>query len=299
MYILIRILPLRNEILYIALLSLGCHSASTTKYPPGGFSYPESFSDKDTNFYFYPLRSLLSRSDSFRDAGDTTFYRDMHEPNLSIRPQPSPTCRLTYFDSYKVPGRPYRGPVIITLTPDHITIKEVDSVDTTCSYKNPPLTALEEGHLRLLRHRFPIESNGKRRTIVQHYLDSLGRIYPQLHDVTYYRYLETKAFTQISPCFFYKEREIKISPAQFDTLITGINASGFWQLPHEIKCEQSWTESFTIFMEANTPGKYKVIKTDWCTNDTLPYRKAWQKLVRHARMDDWVHLEAQQEPPNH
>jgi len=223
----------------------------------------------------------------------------MHEPNLSIRPQPSPTFRLTYFDSHEVPGRPYRGPVIITLTPDRITIKEVDSVDTTCPYKNPPLTALEEEHLRLLRHSFPIESNGKRHPTVQHYLDSLGRVYPQLHDVLYYRNLETKVFTQRTRCFFYKERQIKISSAQFDTLITRINASGFWQLPYEIKCNQSWTESFTIFMEANTPENYKVIKTDWCTNDTLPYRNAWQELVRRAQMDDWVHQQERTSSPKH
>src|SRR5258705_12169650 len=91
----IRILPLRRACLYIILLLASCHSTEI-KYPPGGDSYPESFSDKDTNFYYYPLKGRDSRKDSFYDADDFLIFQTFREPNLSIRPQPSATFRLTY-----------------------------------------------------------------------------------------------------------------------------------------------------------------------------------------------------------
>jgi hypothetical protein len=34
-----------------------------THYPAGGYPYPEHFTEKDTNFYFYPVRDKFSRQD--------------------------------------------------------------------------------------------------------------------------------------------------------------------------------------------------------------------------------------------
>ncbi|MBN8853981.1 MAG: hypothetical protein BGO55_10325 [Sphingobacteriales bacterium 50-39] len=179
---------MHKQYIYIILLLAGCHSATTIKYPPGGFGYPEHPLDGDTNFYYYPIRELESRRDSFRESYDYDYFQSAREPNLSIRPQPVPTFRLSY-------GVPLGTDYIIALTPEYITVKTPAHYSDECMAlpDTSRLTPMERYHYHILHYNFPIEPTAKRSPWKQHWLDSLGTVYPALHDVKYYSYLWNKA----------------------------------------------------------------------------------------------------------
>jgi hypothetical protein len=273
---------LRRCILYITFITLaGCQPA--IKYPPGGYSYPEHLLDRDTNFYLYPIKDLEPRRDSFVDANGYDFYQSAHEPNLSIRPQPVPTFRLTY----SVPlGTDY----IISLTPEYITIKIRENYSDECA--NLPdtsrLTSLERMHYRILQYNFPIEPNGRRNPARQHRLDSLGSVYPALHDAKYYSYLYNKANAHKAPCLTFTQRQIKITAAEFDSLVGRINASGFWQMPYHDESGELGMDNPGYLLEANIPDRYKLVRGIPAADSVPPYRQAWQQLVKKAGMDSLV-----------
>jgi hypothetical protein len=110
-----------------------------------------------------------------------------------------------------------------------------------------------------------------------------------LHDPVYYRQLLAKVNAHKAPCFTYSQRQIDISPAQFDSLVTQINNSGFWQLPYRINCAEAPMDGDGFTMEANTSEKYKVIFASSCI-DQNSYKQALQELVRRAGMDTVIHI---------
>ena len=272
---------MRKPYLYIVLLFVSCHS--TGRYPPGGYRYPEHLSAKDTLFYFYPLKTRESRRDSFRDAGSGDFFQSIHEPNLSIRPQASPVFRFVYDPSFG-------WPIIISLMPDRIIVKKILSKTDECMLlpDTGRLSPLERLHFRILEHNFPLEkpAHSARR---QHYLDSMIRLYPVLLDVSYYATLQSKAYAHQSPCFAYTEKQIKISRLKFDSLVEQINASGYWQLPFDIRCNEAPFDGDGYIMEANTPSQYNVVSSSSC-DDTGRYRSAWQGLIAAAGMDSLINI---------
>jgi hypothetical protein len=133
MYTWIRILPLRNIYLYTILLLAGCHSATTIKYPPGGYSYPESFSD-------------------------------------------------------------------------------------------------------------------------------------------------------------YDQRQISITQTTFDSLVSVINASSFWQTPYDDPSAEAAMDGDGFSLEANIADRYKLVRGIPATEAPFSYRKAWQQLVKRAGMKSPIHL---------
>jgi len=274
---------LRKCILYIAFITLaGCQPA--IKYPPGGYRYPEHLLARDTNFYYYPIKDLESRLDSFRDAFAYYYFQSFQEPNLSIRAQPFPTFRLTY----SIPlGKDY----IITLTPEYITVKIRENYSDECLTlpDTSRLTPLERFHFRILEHNFPIEPNGRRSPWKQHWLDSLGTVYPALYDVKYYSYLWNKANALKGPCFTYTQHQVKITTAEFDSLVGGINASGFWQLPYNDDSGELGFDNPSYTMEANISDRYKLVQGIPAVDDsTHPYRHAWQQLIKKAGMGSLI-----------
>jgi len=265
----------------VAISPWACHPS--IRYPPGGYDYPKQIAAKDANFYFYPMKDSLPRSDSFIIAVGHTFFEDFNEPNLSLRPMATPTFRLTWSPSFsKV--------TIITLTPHEITIKE-GTLRKDYNYPDKNLlTPIERLHVEVLGTSFPIDDTTHHSTRKQHRLDSMGRLYPQLYDPAYYKYLLDKEAPHTVPSYIYTVTKIPITPAGFDSLVDRINTSGYWQWPFKGSCPELPTDAGGITLEANTPEKYKVIWGSDCPYDSISYKQAWQALVNRAGMEKHIQL---------
>jgi len=75
--------PYQTMKYYLPILVLIFVSCNTrTKYPEGGFDYPENVSGSDMNFYHYPLKDIEGKRDAFRDVYAYLFYQPFDEPNL-------------------------------------------------------------------------------------------------------------------------------------------------------------------------------------------------------------------------
>jgi hypothetical protein len=96
------------------LLLAACHPRDS--YPPGGYPYPEHVADKDTNFYYYPVKDKMPRRDSFRHSGDYLLFQVYNEPNLSLKPSPSPLFRF-FYSGYT------QGSLIIVLSQNSLIVK--------------------------------------------------------------------------------------------------------------------------------------------------------------------------------
>jgi hypothetical protein len=272
--------PLHKALALVVLLT-ACHSS--IRYPAGGYDYPSHVADKDSNFYFYPIKNKESRLDSFAHSFYYRFYWEFGEPNLSMHSQPATVLRLT---------RQSLGgfPVIITLYENEVIIKQgrPGKGFSQHSYTNR-LTAIEKMHFKVLQWYFPIE-DGEHSLKKKYYLDSLGTVYPQLHDPGYYSNLLQKAFPYKSPIFAYTERRIPISRSVFDTVVTLINNSGFWQQPVHIRSKHEPNDDLGFLLEANTAQKYNVVFADGGGDDSSQFNRACQELVRYAKMDSVIHL---------
>jgi hypothetical protein len=274
----------RRSIYYIISLSLiGCHSRIS--FPPGGYPYPGQVTDKDSNSYAYPIKDKESRKDSFYDAYSYVYFRPFNEPNLSLRPQAEPLFRLTY-------GAIARPPVIICLRPEEITVKVGNSPEILGPPDTNKLSPLENLHLRILQSDFPIDEIRKSSSNVnrRRWIDSLGRLYPQLYDPAYYKYLLEKERVPPSKPFTYTFRKIEIPPSKYDSLVNLINASGYWKLPYKIDCDDPPTDGDAFVLEANTASRYNHVWVLECDVDTSKLEKACQELVKAARMDKEIKL---------
>src|SRR5688572_8970430 len=84
-------------LLFIPLFTVISCNDDEIVYPEGGYNYPKHFEDKDTTFYFYPLKDIRSTEDSFKTANNYSILNGFDEYNLSLSPKDKPTFRLTYF----------------------------------------------------------------------------------------------------------------------------------------------------------------------------------------------------------
>lgn len=223
--------------------------------PSGGLKYPEHILDKDTNFYHYQIRDSLTKLWAFRDSYQYLFYRPFNEPNLSIRPLEKETYRLSY-------GSVLGGDIIISINENCITVKEGD---TRSLYDQDiaALSPIERSHFYLLNKRYPIETSGKD-SFNKVELDSLTAIYPQLLDVTYYHMLSDKVYVRNKESFNFESTVIPITKEKFNLLVRQINSSGYWDMPFEIKCDETMVDGFGYSLEANTKEKYKIVSASDC-----------------------------------
>jgi len=261
------------------ILLSGC--STKTNYPKGGFDYPTNVADEDTNFYYYQLKNIESKKDQFQDSYEYLFFKPFDEPNLSIKPQPAETFRLTC-------GSALGESTIIVITPNLITIKKgapamIYEKDTN------RLSALENLHLRLLEYRYPIDTSGKN-VFVKHYLDSLTKAYPELLNPAYYHKLYNKSFVQKSGKYKYRMEKISLTDTQFKSLIEQINQSGFWTMPSKIECKDPPMDAGGFNLEANTKKKYKIVRLTNCAGNNSKFVKACQKLIQLAKLDKEINL---------
>lgn len=267
--------------LFFLIVLIACNTG--IKYPDGGYDYPKHVADKDTNFYYYPIKDKEPRNDSFLDARSYTFFRPFNEPNLSIKPQPIETFRLTY-------STVFGEAIIINLNKEGIIIKQGDPSGL---YENndSSLSAIEKFHLNILRKWFPLDDTiHNQKPYRRRYIDSLIKLYPRLLDVAYYKELSEKTYKIKEKKFVYPEHTISLTKDQYQSIIQQINASGYWSLPYEVKCDYPPYDGYRFTLEANTKRKYNVVTASACEDDTTSFTKACQKIIDMTKLGNKVHL---------
>lgn len=273
---------MKYAVFFCSLLLFACNQS--IKYPKGGFAYPKHVAAKDTNFYYYQLRDSFSRRDSFLEATRYITYQLFGEFNLSLKPARKDVFRLTYGAAL---GRFF---YLIILTEDNIIVKKGD-YSLIAKWDTSRLSEKEKMHIDFFRRYFPVEerlaqlNKSSKRFF---YLDSLVKANPQLLDVNYYKSLDDKETVYNKETFKYTTTKIPITKAQFDTLVNGINASGFWQLPYDIS-KPDCMDGAGWSMEANTANQYKVVKDGNCA-DTTGFSKAYQKIIDFAGLSNEIYV---------
>jgi hypothetical protein len=251
-------------------------------YPEGGYDYPKQVADKDTNFYYYPLKNTLSRKDSFDYATEYLFWKPFNEPNLSLRSLGKDVFRFQY-SAWASKSH------VIILTENKIVIKSGIPAELYETDKSV-LTEIESDHLSLLERRFPLDAPQKN-PFLKHYLDSMVKAYPKLLDPAYYGSLEKKTYTIKDIKFDYAQKEIPIKKEDFISFVNLFNNTGFWKLPFETQCENTGADGNGVFeLEANTKYKYQVVHVDGCSRDTSKFTRACQTLIEFVHLGNEIHL---------
>ena len=262
------------------LLLAACHSRMT--YPPGGYPYPEHVSGKDTQFYRYPVKASMSRTDSMWDAKTYEDWQPFDEPNLSLRPMPTDVFRFIYGEALN------RTIYILRMTPEEILVKIGTPTEV---FEHLPdtsrLDTLERRLVNVLDRNYPLdEKRPNRSPRRQHYIDSMGQRYPRLYDPSYYIYLRNKEYPHSKPWYTFTTRTIKITSHDFDHWVDLINASGYWRLPYKMPCENPPFDGWGFSLEANTASRYNYVGAGSCdSTDSSRFNKACQELVRYAGLD--------------
>jgi hypothetical protein len=273
-----------NLCLCLLLLLAACDARN--KFPPGGYAYPEIVADKDTNYYFYPVRNRLSKRDSIEAALVFESYHALDEPNLSLKPMSTEVYRLVYGEALNM------DITIISLTPTEIVAKLGKATDEI--YQLPDtirLDTLERRLVRLLVTNYPLDrKNPKMSARKRKFLDSMGTRYPQLYDPSYYLSLLKKEFTHSKPIFTYTEKRIPISSADYKHLVDGLTTSGFWHLPPTCPQIGEVVDGSGITLEANTVDRYNMVRDCACMADTSQFKHACQELVKYAGLQEKIHL---------
>jgi len=266
--------------LFISSLAIISCNDDEIIYPDGGYDYPKYVEVKDTTFYFYPLKDILSTKDSFETANSYSFLQGFNENNLSLRPNEKPIFRLTYN------GAP---PAIITLLRDEIIVKEFINGAWYQSPDTTKLSSREKKHFDILERLFPLNDTSYKKW-KKIYLDSLSATNPELLNPKYYKYLLEKTGVFSKSEFEYSSKKISISKKAFDNILDQINKSGFWQLPFDNWCDNYPTDVSGFLLEANTPKKYNVVNSVSCPDDSTKYTRACQELIKYAQMDSVIKL---------
>lgn len=255
---------------------------SKINFPAGGYNYPVDISKIDTNVFSYPKTLKANRKDSFRSSYYGYYwYKNFDEPNLSIRPQSQVTFRLVYESAFGATS-------IFTMTPNQIVVKQLIQGKFYKENDTMKLDKLERLHFRLLERNFPIEDLPLdyqfKRTA-----DSFAKIYPKLLDPNYYKYLLDKSsFTDTIP-FKYSVKKI-ISNAVFRGIVKMINASGYWGLPFQIKCNGESTDGYGFSLEANLPKRYSVVSLSNCPEKADKFSWACQAIVDASSLERKIKL---------
>jgi hypothetical protein len=278
---------------YGLLLITACHSPA--HYPAGGYPYPENLSGKDTSLYYYPIKDKESRRDSMWDALTNADWRAIGEPNLSLRPMSTDVFRFLYSEALN------QTLYIVTMTPTQLSVRICRPNDT---YGNLPdtslLDTLERRLIRVLYKNYPLDEKDPRMLpLKRHYIDSMGRLYPQLYDPAYYIKLRNKEYPHSKPWYTFTIKTIPLKPADFKHLITVINESGYWHLPFKFPCEDPPMDGWGYQLEANTVYQYNFVGAGSCDPDTSAFTKACQELVHYAGLDDKIQLVTKIDPQTH
>jgi hypothetical protein len=241
-----------------------------------GYEYPSSYEVKDTNDFFFPLRSKLSKRDSLSYSYQYWFYNAFNEPNLSLKYIGTPTYRISYYEAF---GR--RS--IITLSGRKLTVKDAESGNSYVATDTSKLMGIEKEHYQLLLRRYPLEeSEAKTKNKrLKHYLDSIMSVYPQLIDPNYYKYLVDKVIVKNDTPFVYETTTVVLNDKQYEQFADLLNNSGYWNLPYNIDCDDPPADGTGFIFEANTEYCYNAVGASSCddSNSSTKLKIACQRLI--------------------
>lgn len=251
-------------------------------YPPGGYDYPKAVESKDTSFPIYQVKDSLLPLDYIREATfGQYFFSAFDEPNLSIRAGKNITFRLIYWEFQ---------PIVINLTEDHIIIKRVVKGNPFPYPDTAKLKTDEKKQYELSEHYFTLLRHHKGKPAFTAYADSLTKLYPKLKDLSHFQKLGEKSAVFDSTFFSYETIRVPISKKDFFYLVDRINKSGYWSLPRVYDCENMVMGVGGFSLEANTPSKYKFVRTASCPNDYRAFTKACQELINYAGLSKDIRL---------
>ena len=256
------------------------NKADNTQFPIGGYEYPTQVDPKDQLLHFYPIKNLLSRSDSFVFAYYSThLFQAFNETNLSLTPPERPIFRLVYG-----PGGT-RYTAILLLQENKIIVKELQTGYAEPFANEEKLDSLEKKHYHLLRMYFPIneyQGTGWRKK----YFDSITKQYPELLNVAYYKSLKDKANTFGDEKFTYRQREIPLSQTKYNYFVSKLNQSGYWKMKPLIRnCLGQSTHSSNITLEAATQKRYNFVSYMECLEDTSKFAQVYKELISYSKID--------------
>ncbi len=277
-----------NPILTTLVLSMALIAALSCdqpiNYPPGGYDYPAKDSVTDTNFYFYPLRNIFPRRDSFEMSASYLYYQTFDEPNLSVAAKGEDFFRFT-FSGFKF------LPVMIVFTKNQMTIK-TGSIDymTDGMIDENRLDELEKKHFRYISRRYPYYSSNEN-DIRYHtkYVDSMLKVYPKLLSLSYYKYLLNKATVPNGRHLHsYTTKKINLPYGEFRHLVSIINDSGFWKLPYSLPQISESSDGYGFSLEANTKSKYNIVRANCDSDPKNSFFSICKEIVKCAGLEKQV-----------
>jgi hypothetical protein len=180
---------------------------------------------------------------------------------------------------------------IIRLTPTEMIVRIGTATDF---YPYRPdtsnLSPLDRRLARILEYNYPIDDtsihHSSRR---RHFLDSIGRIYPQLYSPVYYMSILRKEYSLAKPWYRFSSRTIPLKAGEFDTLVSRINGSDYWQLPYDGPPREASFDGCYFSLEASTANQYNFVGTG-SSRDTGGFAKACQALVDFAGLERKIDL---------
>ncbi len=270
------------RLLIILLVLSGISSCHTNEgsIPDGGYHYPDSFSDKDTLVFFYPLKDSISSRDSFELSMYTTLlYGSFEEPNLSLAPPGKPLYRMVYIPDL------IGNTTIITLHEHMLEVKEIKQGCPTPWVDIENLDSLDREHLNILEGYFPIEEyEGKIWT--KNYLDSLAKASPELLNANYYRSLVERNRIVCDDVFAYNKREVPLSKEKYSEFLSLIDKSGYWKMKPRNDCPNFTTHPNSYIFEAATKYRYNFVEYIECSADTSGFKNVISALMRFSGVEE-------------
>lgn len=249
--------------------------------PNGGYPFLE-IKTTDSSFYWYPIKNIISRQDSFRMSNYyLEILKSFNEPNISLKPLEDGIFRFHFQNRYKL--------LFVNLSETKITVKKW--------IKGPPYPKLDESLLTqtelhnyyIIKKHFPLDEK-KNSKETQQYIDSLVKANPTILLPSYYRSLLAKMEIPLEEKMLYEEKHISISPATFNSLISQINKAGYWKKPLKIECKDVPSDASIFYLEANFMAKYNMVSSFVCPRDTSLYTKACQNIINAAELNKEIQL---------
>ena len=242
------------------------------------FDYPENPDTADSLFLAYPLRDIMSRSDSFNYAIWTpNWLKKWNEPNLSLGYSGEDLFRITYEASF-------RKPVCIRFNNHQMIVKEgvsgklYEEVDFNLldSVARWQYWFIQKSVLRSTNHP------------TQQWLimkDSVLNAVPQITTFQFYKTLLAKATVPDSAEFTYREHLIALSPELYCSLIKEMQDSEFGSSSFSAGQSGLCTDSDGYAIEAHLEKKYKLSKRNVC-GDSSKVTAFCSRIFRIAGIND-------------
>lgn len=269
-------MKLSYTIFVLGLSSIACNDS--IKYPYGGYDYPKHVADKDTNFYYYPVKDIMPKLDSLRYSVAYLNLKQFNEPNLSLRYLNQDIFRLQY-------SAPLGGFYIITVTKNSIQIKKPIPNDELFFDENR-LSQTEQQIYRIISYNYPYNNlRGYKKRLV----DSLKIANPKLLQPEYFLHLTKKAFKYIDPEKAYAITSIKITVNDFRHIAETINKLGYWKMPYVFSCKNYPMDGYSCILEANTKYKYNFVSITSCEDSSEQrnnFLKAGQEIINYAHLEN-------------